>query len=61
MTTSLKQLHLLFSNFMWHDQTTGLKNEKIQCDRESKLATSAKNSKTNEINFFSPEQLGIFV
>ena len=38
---------------MVHNQTTGLQNEKIQCGWESKMVTSAKNSKTNEINFFS--------
>ena len=38
---------------MRHDQTTGLENEKIQPDQESKMAASAKNSKINKINFFS--------
>ena len=34
-------------------QTLGLQNDKIQGVRESKMATNAKNSKTNKINFFS--------
>ena len=38
--------------YMWHDQTTGLQNEKIQSGRESKMAASAKNRKTSDINFF---------
>ena len=38
---------------MQHDQTLGLKNDKIPLGRESKMAANAKNSKTNEINVFS--------
>ena len=34
------------------DQTLGLQNDKIQGDRESKMATNAKNSKTNISIFF---------
>ena len=38
---------------MQHDLTTEIQNNKMQGGKESKLAASAKNSKTNKINFFS--------
>ena len=38
---------------MQHDQTLELQNDKITLGRGSKMAASAKNSKTNKINFFS--------
>ena len=34
---------------MQHDQTSGLQNDKNQPGRESKMATDAKNSKTNKV------------
>ena len=45
---------------MKHYQTTGHQTDKIQPDRECKMATITKNSETNKIIFFSPEPLGVF-
>ena len=36
-----------------YDQTSGIQNDKNQGGRESIVAASAENSKTNKINFFS--------
>ena len=48
--------------YVWHNQSTGLLDEKIQSRWESKMGFSAKNHKTNEINFNSmAERLRIVV
>ena len=44
---------MVFKFHMWHDQSTGLQNEKTQSGRESQMAASAKDIKTIEINVFS--------
>ena len=53
MTFSETTAPMILKFHVWYDLTFGLKHEKIQSGRESKMAVSAKNSKTNEINFFS--------
>ena len=45
--------------YVQHDQTLGFNNDKIQGGQGSKMAASAKNSKTNKITF-SLEWHGIF-
>ena len=50
---------MVFKFHIWHDQTTGLLEEKNQSGRESKMAASAKYCKSNEISF-SLERLSIF-
>ena len=44
--------HMVVKFHMQHDRTSGLQNDKIQCGRESKMATDAKNNKTTKINFY---------
>ena len=45
-------LSVVLKFHMQHDQTSGLKNTKIQSGQESKIAADTKNSRTNKINFF---------
>ena len=46
---------------MWHEESAGSKNEKIQSGRESKMAASDKNSKTNEFSIFSETEWYIWL